>query len=127
MQRRTRQFANLTARHACRADDASLVKIPKQSYRAGPSQHKVQARRLGRLKSFPSAAITIRGVELMHRIRKGQFDLRDLATRRQIPSESGRLCLLHELLDMQPAVVSLIQNLDHSRWLNRSVHWRIVS
>jgi transposase-like protein len=32
------------------------------------------------LKSFASAAATIRGIELMHRIRKGQFDLRALAT-----------------------------------------------
>lgn len=32
------------------------------------------------LKSFASAAITIRGVELMHCIRKEQFDLRALAT-----------------------------------------------
>jgi transposase-like protein len=39
------------------------------------------------LKSFASAAITIRGVELMHRIRKGQFDLRALGTQRQTPSE----------------------------------------
>ena len=39
------------------------------------------------LKSFASAATTIRGVELIHRIRKGQFDLRDLATQGQTPSE----------------------------------------
>jgi len=39
------------------------------------------------LKSFASAATTIRGVELMHRIRKGQFDLRALATQGQTPSE----------------------------------------
>ena len=32
------------------------------------------------LKSVTSAATTIRGIELIHRIRKGQFDLRDLAT-----------------------------------------------
>lgn len=31
------------------------------------------------MKSFASAAIIIRGTELMHRIRKSQFDLRDLA------------------------------------------------
>ena len=31
------------------------------------------------LKSFVTAATTIRGIELMHRIRKGQFDLRSLA------------------------------------------------
>jgi transposase-like protein len=39
------------------------------------------------LKSFASAAITIRGVELMHRILKDQFGLRDLATQGQTPSE----------------------------------------
>jgi len=39
------------------------------------------------LKSFASAAITIRGVELMHRIRKGQFDLRALATQGQTTPE----------------------------------------
>jgi len=39
------------------------------------------------LKSFASAATTIRGVELMHRIRKDQFNLRALATQGQTPSE----------------------------------------
>lgn len=39
------------------------------------------------LKSLASAAITIHGVELMHRIRKGQFDLRDLATQGQTTPE----------------------------------------
>lgn len=39
------------------------------------------------MKSFASAAITIRGVELMHRIRKGQFGLRALATQGQTPSK----------------------------------------
>jgi transposase-like protein len=39
------------------------------------------------LKSFASAAITIREMELMHRIRKGQFDLRALGTQGQTPSE----------------------------------------
>jgi transposase-like protein len=39
------------------------------------------------LKSFASATTTIQGIELMHRIRKGQFDLRDLPTQGQTPSE----------------------------------------
>jgi len=39
------------------------------------------------LKSFASAATTIRGVELMHRIRKGQFDVGALTTQGQTPSE----------------------------------------
>ncbi len=39
------------------------------------------------LKSFACAATTILGVELMHRIRKGQFDLRALTTQGQTPSK----------------------------------------
>ena len=39
------------------------------------------------LKSCASAATTIRGVELMHRIRKGQFDVGALTTQGQTPSE----------------------------------------
>jgi transposase-like protein len=39
------------------------------------------------LKSFASAAIAIRGVELMHRIRIGHFDPCALATQGQTPSE----------------------------------------
>jgi transposase-like protein len=39
------------------------------------------------LQRFTSAAVTIRGVELMHRIRKGQFDLRALGTQGQTSSE----------------------------------------
>jgi transposase-like protein len=39
------------------------------------------------LKSFASAAITIRGVELIHLIRKGQFDLCALATQGQTTCE----------------------------------------
>jgi hypothetical protein len=48
------------------------------------------------LKSFASASITIRGVELMHRIRKGQFDLQDLATQGKLRPKSGQLFLLLE-------------------------------
>lgn len=53
-------------------------------------EHRNVKSRLGTmlgLKSFASAAGTIRGVELMHRIRKGQFDLRALATQGQTTSE----------------------------------------
>lgn len=39
------------------------------------------------MKSFACAATTIRGIELMHRIRKGQFDLRNLATQGQTTPE----------------------------------------
>jgi transposase-like protein len=46
------------------------------------------------LKSFASAAIAIRGVELMHRIRKGQFHLRALGTRGKLRPKSGHLSCL---------------------------------
>lgn len=39
------------------------------------------------LKTLTSAATTIRGIELMHRIRKGQFNLRGLATHGKPTSE----------------------------------------
>ena len=39
------------------------------------------------LKSFTSAATTIRGIELMHRIHKGQFDLYALVLQGQTTSE----------------------------------------
>jgi transposase-like protein len=39
------------------------------------------------LKTLATATITIRGVELMHRIRKEQFDLRALAPQGQNASE----------------------------------------
>nr|WP_307189074.1 DDE-type integrase/transposase/recombinase [Massilia putida] len=39
------------------------------------------------LNSFACANVTIPGVELMHRIRTGQFDLRSLGTQEQTPSE----------------------------------------
>ena len=46
------------------------------------------------LKSFASAAITIRGVELMHRIRKGKFHLRAVATQGQTTSEIWAVVLV---------------------------------
>jgi transposase-like protein len=39
------------------------------------------------MKSVASASRTIRGIELMHRIRKAQFNLRALMTQGQTPSE----------------------------------------
>lgn len=74
---------------ALKLDKASLVEISEQSYRARPSQREIQARpgtMLG-LTSFASAAITIPGVKLMHRIRKEQFDSRALATQGQTTRE----------------------------------------
>ena len=43
------------------------------------------------LKTFQNAAITIAGIELMHRIRKGQFGLGRLIEGGAAPASSGRL------------------------------------
>jgi transposase-like protein len=71
---------------------AALTKLRSSKYLNNliEQDHRNIKSRLGAmlgLKSFASAAITIGGVELMHRIGKGQFDLRSLATRGQTPSE----------------------------------------
>lgn len=70
---------------------ADLTKLRSSKYLNNliEQDHRNIKSRLGAmlgLKSFASAAITIRGIELMHRIRKGQFDLRALATQGQTPS-----------------------------------------
>jgi len=52
--------------------------ISQQSDRAGPSLHQVPDERHGRLKRFRSTAITLAGIELVHRIHKGQFSLTSL-------------------------------------------------
>ena len=44
------------------------------------------------LKQFRNAVITIAGIELMHRIRKGQFGLRRLAFRAELRPQSGTQC-----------------------------------
>lgn len=71
---------------------ADLTKLRSSKYLNNliEQDHRNGKPRLGAmlgLKSFDSATITIRGVELMHRIRKGQFDLRALAAQGQTPSE----------------------------------------
>jgi transposase-like protein len=71
---------------------AALTKLRSSKYLNNliEQDHRNIKSRLGAmlgLKSFACAAITIRGVELMHRIRKGQFDLGSLATNGQTPSE----------------------------------------
>jgi transposase-like protein len=52
-----------------------IVKIFEQFDRTGSSIRQVSARSDARLKHFRQAATTIAGIELMHRIRKGQFKL----------------------------------------------------
>jgi len=71
---------------------AELTKLRSSKYLNNliEQDHRNIKSRLGTmlgLKSFASAANTIRGVELMHRIRKGQFNLRALGTQGQTPSE----------------------------------------
>ena len=70
----------------------SLTKLRSSKYLNNliEQDHRNVKSRLGimlGLKSFASAAITMRGVELMHRTRKEQFDLRALATQGQTTPE----------------------------------------
>jgi transposase-like protein len=88
MRRRKVQFANLKQKGAL----AELTTLRSSKYLNNPIEqdHRNIKSRLSvmlGLKSFASAAITIRGAGLMHRIRKGQFDLRALATQGKTPSE----------------------------------------
>ena len=55
--------------------EAALVEIPEQPDRAGPSRRKQRIAVMLGFKGFRHAAITIAGIELMHRIRNGQFGL----------------------------------------------------
>jgi len=78
---------------------ADLTKLRSSKYLNNliEQDHRNVKSRLGAmlgLKGFDSAAITIRGVELMHRIRKCQFDLRALATQGQTPSETWAAVLV---------------------------------
>ena len=71
---------------------ADLTKLRSSKYLNNliEQDHRNVKSRLGvmlGLKSFASAANTIRGVELMHRIRKGQFDLRTLTAQGKNPSK----------------------------------------
>src|SRR5271155_1349450 len=60
---------------AARRDEAAVVEVLEQSDRAGPSGRETANRHDAGFKGFATAAITIAGIELMHRIRKGQFGL----------------------------------------------------
>jgi transposase-like protein len=51
-----------------------------------------------RLKVFENARVVISGIELAQRIRKGQFDLRQLGEPRQATPSSGPVCWRHERL-----------------------------
>lgn len=51
------------------------------------------------LKNFTSAATTIQGIELMHRIRKGQFELPALASQGELRPKSGLLSSMHDYFD----------------------------
>ena len=62
------------------------------------------------LKRFQNAAITISGIELMHRIRKGQFGLGGWASRAELRLQSGTRCSGFEICIAQRAA-SLVQNI----------------
>jgi hypothetical protein len=60
------------------AHQTAIVEIPEQYDRTGSSRYQVPTRPMLGFKSFDYAAITIAGVELLHRIRKGQLALHRL-------------------------------------------------
>jgi transposase-like protein len=73
-----------------RLPDLTKLRSSKYLNNLVEQDHRNVKSRLGAmlgLKSFASAATTIRGIELMHRIRKGQFHLHDLATQGKTTSE----------------------------------------
>jgi transposase-like protein len=58
---------------------AAIIEIPQQYDRARSSRHKSQDRTHARFQEIRRAKITIAGIELLHRIRKNQFDLGKLS------------------------------------------------
>jgi hypothetical protein len=61
------------------------------------------------LKRFRSASITIAGIELMHRIRKGQFKLGKLRIKTKRRLKSGRQFSLHgSWLDMAESELAVL-------------------
>src|ERR1700730_4394083 len=72
---------------AAREDQAALIEIPEQPDRAGPSGCEAAHCCDARLQGIRNAAITIAGIELLHRIRKGQFRLGRLGLQGQAAPE----------------------------------------
>jgi transposase-like protein len=73
-----------------RLSDLTTLRSSKYLNNLVEQDHRYVKSRLGAmlgLKNFTSATITIRGIELMHRIRKGQFDLRALMIHGRNPSD----------------------------------------
>lgn len=67
----------------------------------GEQDHRGVKPRIGSilgLKDFDWAAVTISGIELLHRIRKGQFGLRRLHIQGQTASAIRDACYQHEVL-----------------------------
>ena len=110
----------------------SLTKLRSSKYLNNliEQDHRNVKSRLGimlGLKSFASAAITIRGVELMHRIRKEQFDLRALATQGQTTPESGQLSWQREFsLPHERIRASLIHSLHQSHCVHLSSNLSVL-
>src|SRR6267142_3549684 len=72
---------------APREHAAALVEIPEQPDRARPSGREAAIAVMLGFKAFRNAAITIAGIELLQRIRKGQFKLGRLGIQGQAAPE----------------------------------------
>jgi len=60
------------------------------------------------LKRFRCTSITIAGIELMHRIRKGQLKLASFASRAELRPKSGMQFSLHEPIHALEHLAALI-------------------
>jgi hypothetical protein len=58
------------------AYEVEIVEIPEQSDRTGSPRYSIRAGPMRGLKDLNCSATTIAGIELLRRIRKGQFGLR---------------------------------------------------
>jgi transposase-like protein len=71
-------------------------------------------------KGFRNAAITIAGIELMHRIRKGQFDRHVWAFKASLRRQSGTRCLGRDACPAQRGAFAHAGHLRKSRLKDRS-------
>ena len=65
-------------------------------------------------KGFRNVAVTIAGMDLLHRIRKGQFRLGRLAFKAELPPPSGTRCLRPEVYTTKQGVLARADYLHQS-------------
>ncbi|MFM0229624.1 hypothetical protein [Paraburkholderia sediminicola] len=107
------------------ADTTLRVKVFEQFYGAGSSQRQVQDNAMVSFKRFRNAAITISSVELMHRIRKGQFNLVQLRLKMPLHPQFGGRSFQHDDAVMNMPFFARAHNLHHNPTRRHPDTWRI--